>query len=204
MQVDAPLEDLYVKVPKGVEVENGRHEDYVMKVNKSVYSTHQAGQVWNKHLVAKLKSIGFKQSRIDECVFYRVQCIYVLYTDDSILVGPDDDELDAVVNDMQTSGLKLTVEGKIGNFLGVNIKRRDDGTFNLTQPRLIDQILKEMRLHSNDVSVKTTPAAVSKVIKRHSGSSWAFWTSPRALTHHMPRISVHVLPPIRNKNMEKQ
>jgi len=126
-QADAPIEDLYVKVPKGVEVENGRCEDYVMKVNKNVYGTHQAGRVWNKHLVAKLESIGFTQSKINECVFYQGQCIYVLYTDDSILIGPDDDELDAIVNDMQTSGLKLTMEGKINNFLGVNIDRRDDG-----------------------------------------------------------------------------
>jgi len=169
-QADAPLDDLYIKVPKGVEVENGRCEDYVMNVNKNVYSTHQAGWVWNKHLIAKLKLIGFTQSKIDECVFYQGQCIYVLYTNDSILVGPDDDELDAIVNDMQTSGLNLMVEGKIDDFLGMNIDRWDDGTFNLMQPHLIDQILKEMRLHSNNVSVKTMPAAVSKALKWHSGS----------------------------------
>jgi hypothetical protein len=70
-QADAPLDNLYVKVPRGVEVENGKREDYVLKVNKNVYGTHQAGRVWNKHLVNKLKSIGFTQSKIDECVFYR-------------------------------------------------------------------------------------------------------------------------------------
>jgi len=88
-----------------------------------------------------------------------------LYTNDSILVGPDDDELDAVVNAMQTSGLKLTVEGKINIFLGVNMDRRDDGTINLMQPHLIDQILKEMRLHSDNVGMKMTPVAVLKVLK---------------------------------------
>ena len=69
-QADAPLDNLYVKVPRGVEVENGKCEDYVLKVNKNVYGTHQAGRVWNKHLVNKLKSIRFTQSKIDECVFY--------------------------------------------------------------------------------------------------------------------------------------
>jgi len=62
-QVNVPLDDLYVKVPKGVEVENGRREDYVMKVNKNVYGTHQAGWVWNKHLVTKLELIGFTQAK---------------------------------------------------------------------------------------------------------------------------------------------
>ena len=164
-QAEVPLEDLYVKVPKGIEVESGNQNDYVMKVNKNVYGTHQAGRVWNKHLVAKLKSIGFKQSEIDECVFYRGQSMYVLYTDDSILVGPDDKELDDIIEDMQTAGLALTVDGKIEDFLGVNIDRRDDGTIHLTQHRLIDQILKEMRLYSDNVSVKTTPAPVSKILK---------------------------------------
>jgi len=167
---DAPLDDLYVKVPKGVVIEDGRREDYVLKVNKNVYGTHQAGRVWNHFLVDKLKSIGFTQSKIDECVFYRGRCIYVLYTDDSILVGPDDDELDAIVNDMQGAELKLTVDGKIDDFLGVNIERREDGKFVLTQPHLIDSILKDMRLHSDNVSVKTTPAAVSRILKRESRS----------------------------------
>jgi len=133
-----------------------------------VYGTHQAGRVWNQYLVDKLKSVGFKQSAIDECIFYRGHCIYVLYTDDSILVGPDDDELDAIINDMQNAGLKLTADGKMDDFLGVNIDRKDDGTIHLTQPRLIDQILREMRLHSDNVSVKSTPSAISKVLKRLS------------------------------------
>ena len=77
-------------------------------------------------------------------------------------------ELDAIVSDMKQIGLKLPIEGGIDDFLGVNIERRDDGTFHLTQPHLIDTILKEMRLHSDNVSVKTTPAAVSAILKRDS------------------------------------
>ena len=92
----------------------------------------------------------------------------MLYTDDSILVGPDDNELDAIVSDMKSAGLNLTIEGRIDDFLGVNIDRRDDGTIHLTQPHLIDTILKEMRLHSDNVTVKTTPAAVSTILKRES------------------------------------
>ena len=40
-------------------------------------------------MVNKLvNELGFKQSKVDECVFYRGQTIYVLNTDDSILAGP--------------------------------------------------------------------------------------------------------------------
>jgi hypothetical protein len=64
----------------------------------------------------------------------------VLYTDDSILAGPDEQELDNIIKDMISSKLVLTVEGNISDFLGVRIEKRTDGTVSLTQPHLIDQI----------------------------------------------------------------
>ena len=169
-QADAPLDDLYVKIPKGFEIEKGRNEDYVFKVNKNVYGTHQAGRVWNQYLVDKLATVGFEQSKIDECVFYRGNCLYILYTDDSILIGPSDDELDKTIAAMQSTGLKLTVEGKLDDFIGVNIEKRSDGTFHLSQHRLIEQILNDMRLSSTNVNAKQTPAMVSKNLRRNTHS----------------------------------
>ena len=85
----APVErDLYMKIPKGFEVEGANKDDYVLRVRKNIYGQKQAGRVWNKYLVTKLKRIGFKQSKIDECVFYKGRIMYILYTDDSILAGP--------------------------------------------------------------------------------------------------------------------
>ena len=43
-QADMTLDNLYVKVPKGVEVESGKCEEYVMKVKKNEYGTHKAGR----------------------------------------------------------------------------------------------------------------------------------------------------------------
>ena len=64
-------------------------KDYVLKLNKNVYGQKQAGRVWNKYLVNELvNEIGFKQSEVDTCVFYKGNVMYVLYTDDSILAGP--------------------------------------------------------------------------------------------------------------------
>ena len=56
------------------------------------------------------KAIGFTQSTVDECVFYRGRSVYALYTDDSILVGPDESELDRIIEDMKKAGLKLTIQ----------------------------------------------------------------------------------------------
>ena len=80
-----------MKIPTGFEIENGKNLDYVLKIHRNIYGQKQAGRVWNNYLVNKLvNELGFKQSKVDECVFYRGQNPYVLYTDDSILAGPSE------------------------------------------------------------------------------------------------------------------
>ena len=74
-----------------------------------------------------VNKVGFKQSKIDECVYYRGNVIYVLYTDDSILAGPEQSEIDKAIADIQAAKLNITIEGTLEDFLGVNIDRRPDG-----------------------------------------------------------------------------
>ena len=86
-----------MKIPKGVNLRNKSSDDYVLKLHKNTYGQKNAGRVWNQYLVKKLIIIGFKQSKIDECVFYKGKVMYALYTDDSILVGPDPTDIDDVL-----------------------------------------------------------------------------------------------------------
>lgn len=168
----APVDrDIYMKIPKGFELDQGNSNDYVLKLHKNVYGQKQAGRVWNKYLVNKLvNELKFVQSKTDECVFYRGQTMYVLYTDDSILAGPDEAEIDQIIKEMKQVKLDITVEGGLEDFLGINIDRRKDGTINLTQPHLIDQILKDLRLDDDNVTTKDTPASSSKILRRHTDS----------------------------------
>jgi hypothetical protein len=170
----APVErTLYMKVPAGIEVENGTNaKDYVLRIHRNIYGQKQAGRVWNKYLTNKLiKDLGFKQSQVDECVFYRGKTLYVLYTDDSLLAGPDKNEIDQIIEELQTKAkLAITVEGDLADFLGVNIERRGNGTIHMTQLHLIDQILEDLRLNDDSVKEKGTPAASSKLLTRHSDS----------------------------------
>ena len=68
------------------------------------------------------------RSNIDECVFYRGSVMHVLYTDDSILAGPDLKEVERTIEDIKKAKLDITIEGNIQDFLGVNIDRKKDGT----------------------------------------------------------------------------
>jgi len=78
--------------------------------------------------------------------------------------------LDDIVKEMEAVGLKLTVEGDISDFLGVQIDRVNDNTFNLSQPHLINDVIKELRLDGNNVAIKKATGASSKTLCRHLDS----------------------------------
>ena len=141
-----PETDMYMAIPKGFRVDSITDEEFVLKINKNLYGQTQAGRVWSQHLVSKLKEAGLKQSRHEKCLFYYKSSVYVLYVDDSILMGPNQAELNEAISKLEATGLNLTHEDGLDDFLGVNIHHKDDGTIHLTQPHLIDEILKDLRL----------------------------------------------------------
>ena len=168
----APVErELYMEIPKGFDVSEGNPKDYLLKIHRNIYGQKQAGRVWNQYLVEKLTNeIGFVQSKVDECLFYKGNVMYALYTDDSILAGPDKGEVDEIINLMKKAKLDITDEGNVEDFLGVNIVRREDGSVKLSQPHLIKQILSDLKMDRQPLKVKDTPAASSKVLHEHSKS----------------------------------
>ena len=161
-----------MEIPKGFDLgDDSNHKEHALKLHRNVYGQKQAGRVWNQYLVSKLtQELGFTQSRIDSCLFYRGKVIYLLYTDDSILAGPDQDEISTIITEIQATGLNITIEGDLQDFLGINIDRKEDGTIHLTQPHLIDQILEALRLNHDDCTIKSTPPSSSTLLSRHSDS----------------------------------
>ena len=154
-----------MKVPKGFQITGENSKDYVLKLNRNVYGQKQASRVWNKFLEEKLiNEAGFKKSKVDDCVFYKNKTMYMLYTDDSILAGPDKNEIDQIIKDIQNTGLNITREGDIKDFLGINIKKLKEGSIEFTQPHLIDQILNDLKMDKDKVKTKSIPCMVSKVL----------------------------------------
>ncbi len=89
--------------------------------------------------------LSFKQSKIDECVFYYGASILLVYIEDSILLGPDDKELQKPVS-MLTDRFEIQEEGDLCGYLGINITKNSNGSWMLTQPQLIDSILQDLKL----------------------------------------------------------
>ena len=66
------------------------------------------------------------------------------------MAGPDQEDIEQVVRDLKKANLEVIDEGGIEYFLGVNIKRTD-GKIKLSQPHLIERIIKDFGLNYEKV-----------------------------------------------------
>jgi hypothetical protein len=158
-QAGVERDDLYMEIPKGVSLEGADSKLYVLHMKQNLYGMKQAGRVWNQHLVTGMLELGFKQSSVDDCVLYFNKSTFLVYTDDSILMGPDNKELDHIVALMK-SKFNLEVEGNLCDYLGINIRKREDGALEMTQPQLIRSIIEDLGLNRPGTKTKTKPALI--------------------------------------------
>jgi hypothetical protein len=70
----------------------------------------------------------------------------LVYTDDTILVGPDEGEIEKIVKTL-SKNFKVEDQGDLSDYLGVNIERRKDGKIEMTQPTLTLSMERRIRQH---------------------------------------------------------
>ena len=140
--------DMYTELPPGIETKHSHSNDYVLKLLAiaNLYGQKQASRVWNQYLVNHLLQIGFKQSLIDECVFYKGNIIFVVYVDDSIFFGSDDETIMQIITitQMQNLGMNIEDQGHTADYVGVNIKKLKNSTYKFTQKALVDAIISDV------------------------------------------------------------
>ncbi len=83
-------------------------------------------------------------------------------------MGPDDQELKYLVKCMKKK-FEIEEEGDIGDYLGIQIQRNEDGSMVLTQPQLIQSILEDLGLQAANVKGRTTPALKTVLIHKDDG-----------------------------------
>jgi len=143
----APIEmDIYMELPQGIMTAHGNSKDHVLKLEKNIHGQKQAGRVWNSFLVDKLMSIGFTPSLIDDCVFFRNDIFFMVYVDDGIFPGNDDSKLTDAIRVIHNSGLNIEDQGHPADYVGVNIKKMKDCSYEFTQRALIDSIIEDVGL----------------------------------------------------------
>jgi hypothetical protein len=157
----APIEmDMYMELLPGIHTTLGDSKDYILLLLNNLYGQKQAGRVWNQYLVEKLLSVGFEQSLVDECIFYRGEVIFIVYVNDGIFLAKSNDQMSIAIKELKNLKLKIEDQWHPADYVGVNIKRHKDGTYELTQRALIDSIINNTGL--TNAKVKTVPAKVSE------------------------------------------
>jgi hypothetical protein len=142
----------------------------VLRLDKTLYGQKQAGGVWYHHLRKNLIKLRFKPSEHDECVFYHGTRIFIVYTDDTILLGPDKKEIESTYKKLDAA-FKIEDQGDLSDYLGIKIVRNSDGTMEWSQPTLINSILKDLGLvdvkTSNHPTTRTTPSLTTVILTSH-------------------------------------
>jgi hypothetical protein len=92
---------LYMKLPTGFSIEGMKlteeeKKEHGLKLVKNLYGQKQAGRVWYQHLRKSLIKLGFKPSELNEFVFYYGTAIFIVYTDETIILGPDKKEIETI------------------------------------------------------------------------------------------------------------
>jgi hypothetical protein len=177
-----------MEIPAGFQVVNGTlqfageqvkqtDKTYVLKLLKNMYGLKQAGHNWYNHLTDNLLSIGFRQSRIDKCLFICKDCIILIYVDDCLIFSPTETTLEEITNHLRTV-FSITSEIDVGAYLGIDISRNAQGQLTLRQPGLIDKAIALCGLE-NELNQHNTPAdtILHSVIPDDGPRqyTWSYW-----------------------------
>ncbi len=151
--------DIFMDLPYGFDLEGKR--GYVLKLNKNLYGLKDAARTFWSFLKEGLEARGYaKQSSVDSCVFIGENSIVLVYVDDCIVFSKKgSDAADKLIEALCEGheNYSFTDDGDIEKYLGVDVKRHKDGTFELSQTHLIQRILDTIGI-DDQVHPKPTPA----------------------------------------------
>jgi hypothetical protein len=90
--------DIYMDLPLGCSPSNANSKDkYVLKLVKNLYGLKDAGRTWFEHLKQGLEDLDFTSSQVDPCIFYKTNCIIIVYVDDCLIFADKKETADNVI-----------------------------------------------------------------------------------------------------------
>ena len=136
-------EEIYMRSPKGL----NNKDDECVQLTKSMYGLVQAARQFYKLWVKMMKSLGFRVSPADPCLFTRGNreenfLIVCLYVDDGYCIGKEKQIL-KFFEEIVKAGMKITTEKSLGDYLSCEVRFNQDMTKAwLGQPHMIKKIEK--------------------------------------------------------------
>ena len=147
--------DIYMSQPEGfVDPDRPNH---VCKLKKSIYGLKQSARCWNTTLDEYLKSVGYRKSNADECIYVKSMkdvnghisfVILGVYVDDIIPVSNDTALLKAEKAAL-CERFEMVDQGEIHYLLGMSIKRdRESRTLTISQPNYVEKVLRKFGMEN--------------------------------------------------------
>ena len=124
-------------IPRGFTSKPG----HCLQLIRNVYSACDGPRLWADLLFKSLKKLGFTQSKIDPCLWYRKTCFLITFVDDCGICSKTESEANQLIKDFESLGFSLTKESTFAKFLGIQYKALDDGSVELTQQGLIKKVI---------------------------------------------------------------
>lgn len=101
------------------------------------------GCIWNQHLHKGLIKLGFQQSAINECIYSQWNSIFLCYVDDMILINPNNQEIDNIIQELKDLHYDVTDESDIKDYLAIRIEQLSNGQANLNDSTTTYQLNPE-------------------------------------------------------------
>ncbi|GAA5994576.1 hypothetical protein JCM11641_007214 [Rhodosporidiobolus odoratus] len=148
-------QEIYLKQPPGFADPN--RPNTVRRLCKAVYGLKQGGREWQKVLRGALEQLGFKRCESDHGLYVRRKegrvVVVPTHVDDGIVVG--DDDLGKVMDELSEKLEGKLKEVETGLFLGMRVKRMEDGSVELDQGHYTRSVLD--RFFPDGLSPIATP-----------------------------------------------
>ncbi|MBW0470561.1 hypothetical protein O181_010276 [Austropuccinia psidii MF-1] len=143
---------VYVKQVKGYEVKG--KENWVWRLQKSLYGTKQAPRMWKAKLIATLNNLGLASAKSDESLFVNSDKTILLHihVDDGFIISKSEKAI-IVFLDKLNKTLKLKFKKRPTQHLGYNLKWCDN-ELKINQMDLIVKLLRQFGMEECK-SVKT-------------------------------------------------
>ena len=93
--------DNYMKLPAGIKTVHGNGNTHMLKIKENLYGGKNTVKIWYDYLKGALENIGFKQSKVDSCVFYCKGVTFMFYADDGIFFAKNDNDINKAINDLR-------------------------------------------------------------------------------------------------------
>ena len=144
--LNAPIDcEVYVQQPQGfARKPTSSNSTLVWKLHKSLYGLKQSGRNWNIVLSQFFQSHGFKQSKVDACLFVRCsksgKLFIVIWVDDIVVAGHP--KLVQTMKDLMKKEFKMTDLGNISYFLGIQF-HQTSSCITMTQSHYLKGVLEK-------------------------------------------------------------